>query len=178
MDEQQLAALLSQFNSESAAPQAVVRPSRLDLGDESRAAVIPSLGDLLTTLIDLRLQARQAHWNVRGRDFYQLHQLFDEIQEALDSFSDRVAERVAGLGGFATSCVRCVSKHSPLSPLDETHEPLGLVSHLANGIALLSSQCRYVASICDCDIVTENIVCDLSEIADKYLWQLEATIDE
>ncbi|WP_126146909.1 Dps family protein [Synechococcus elongatus] len=152
-----------------------VKPSRMDLAPRSRAIVADELNKLSITLIDLRLKARQAHWNIRGKDFYQLHQLFDDIQGFLDEFSDRLAERIAGLGGYATACVHCIAKHSPLEAMRETHQDSELVVAIANGLALLSSQSRHVSSICDCDVVTENIVCDLAEGADKYLWQLEAT---
>jgi DNA-binding ferritin-like protein len=42
--------------------------------------------------------AQLAHWNVVGRDFYQLHLMFQKIYETLDEQTDVLAEQVRGLG--------------------------------------------------------------------------------
>jgi starvation-inducible DNA-binding protein len=39
-----------------------------------------------------------AHWNVVGKDFYQLHQLFGKIYEILEGQTDTFAEQARGLG--------------------------------------------------------------------------------
>jgi DNA-binding ferritin-like protein len=41
--------------------------------------------------------AQLAHWNVIGRDFYQLHLLFQKIYEILESQTDSFAEQARGL---------------------------------------------------------------------------------
>ena len=40
-----------------------------------------------------------AHWNVRGPDFFQLHELFDRVAEEADGHADLIAERAGQLGG-------------------------------------------------------------------------------
>jgi DNA-binding ferritin-like protein len=42
--------------------------------------------------------AQLAHWNVVGKDFYQLHLLFGKVYETLDSQTDTFAEQARGLG--------------------------------------------------------------------------------
>jgi starvation-inducible DNA-binding protein len=37
---------------------------------------------------------KQAHWNVKGMQFYQLHQLFDEIATQLDEYPHERGEQV------------------------------------------------------------------------------------
>lgn len=41
-----------------------------------------ALQDTLVALIDLSLQAKQAHWNVVGPNFRPLHELLDEFTDA------------------------------------------------------------------------------------------------
>ena len=48
-------------------------------------------------LIELHLQGKQAHWNIVGRNFRDLHLQLDEIVEAAREFSDDVAERLRAL---------------------------------------------------------------------------------
>ncbi len=53
--------------------------TRLDLSKEIREKVVSILNTTLAATLDLKTQTKQAHWNVKGKDFYQLHELFDEI---------------------------------------------------------------------------------------------------
>lgn len=48
-------------------------------------------------LIDLHLQGKQAHWNVVGTNFRDLHRQLDEIVDAARLFSDEVAERMRAI---------------------------------------------------------------------------------
>lgn len=48
--------------------------------------------------MDLETQAKQAHWNVKGLNFVALHKLFAEINEDVEEYVDRTAERVVQLG--------------------------------------------------------------------------------
>jgi len=47
----------------------------LDLAQRSR--LVAGLNQNLASLSDLATAYKQAHWNVVGIDFYQLHQMFD-----------------------------------------------------------------------------------------------------
>jgi DNA-binding ferritin-like protein len=52
---------------------------------------------LLPVFRDLRnfiLLAEQAHWNVVGDDFYQLHLLFERLRDSNAEFVDRLAENM------------------------------------------------------------------------------------
>ena len=60
----------------------------IDLPAEKRASLIDLLNQSLANTFDLMSQTKQAHWNVKGKDFYQLHLLFDEIAEELGGFVD------------------------------------------------------------------------------------------
>ncbi|WP_370287823.1 Dps family protein [Nocardioides sp.] len=55
------------------------------------------LQSVLVDLTDLHLQGKQAHWNVVGRNFRDLHLQLDEIVDAARAFSDDVAERMRAL---------------------------------------------------------------------------------
>src|SRR5438445_7656521 len=57
----------------------------------------------LADAVDLQMQIKQAHWNVKGPHFIGLHELFDQIDEAVESHLDLIAERIVQLGGIAAS---------------------------------------------------------------------------
>jgi len=56
-----------------------------------------ALQEVLVDLIELHLQGKQAHWNVVGPNFRDLHRQLDEIVDAAREFSDDVAERLRAL---------------------------------------------------------------------------------
>jgi starvation-inducible DNA-binding protein len=66
-------------------------------GFQASAALSNSLQAVLVDLVELHLQGKQAHWNVVGKNFRDLHLQLDEIVEAAREFSDDVAERMRAL---------------------------------------------------------------------------------
>src|SRR6186713_777287 len=77
-----------------------------------RATVIGTLNQHLADAFDLWSQVKQAHWNVKGPDFWQLHKLFDEVAERAAEWVDLLAERVTALGGYAMGTVRMAAASS------------------------------------------------------------------
>ncbi len=62
-------------------------------------SLFENLQAVLVDLIELHLQGKQAHWNVVGRNFRDLHLQLDTIVDIAREASDTVAERVRALDG-------------------------------------------------------------------------------
>src|SRR5688500_5604352 len=73
----------------------------VDLSTCTREAMIALLNQQLANTSDLYSQTKQAHWNVKGIHFYQLHLLFDALAAKRLEESDEIAERATALGGYA-----------------------------------------------------------------------------
>jgi starvation-inducible DNA-binding protein len=56
-----------------------------------------SLQRVLVDLIELHLQGKQAHWNVVGTNFRDLHLQLDELVDLARDASDTIAERMRAL---------------------------------------------------------------------------------
>src|ERR1041385_3582175 len=89
-------------------------PTRNSLRPKTRKAMVRLLNRELADVIDLGLQAKQAHWNVKGPHFIGLHELFDKVAEEVEEFTDEIAERAIELGGVALGSLQVVSKYSRL----------------------------------------------------------------
>ncbi len=89
-------------------------PTHIDIKSGARGRLIAMLDQDLACTFDLASQVKQAHWNVKGKEFYPLHLLFDEIAEELVKFVDELAERITSLGGYAHGTVRMAAEHSSL----------------------------------------------------------------
>ena len=77
-----------------------------DIPQERRAELNALMNRRLADAVDLQMQMKQAHWNVKGPHFIGLHELFDQIDEAVESYVDLIAERIMQLGGIAEGTVR------------------------------------------------------------------------
>jgi starvation-inducible DNA-binding protein len=73
------------------------RRQNAEAGFAASATLTNNLQAVLVDLIELHLQGKQAHWNVVGKNFRDLHLQLDEIIEAAREFSDEIAERLRAL---------------------------------------------------------------------------------
>src|SRR6185503_11431615 len=94
--------------------------TRIDSAVDTRGKVIELLNARLADTFDLYSQLKQAHWNVKGSDFIQLHLLYDQVAESVLEFVDTIAERATALGGLALGTARMAAEASTLDeyPLD------------------------------------------------------------
>ena len=60
----------------------------VDLPDATREAMIGLLNQQLADTADISSQTKQAHWNVKGLEFFQLHELFDEMAAEVLAHTD------------------------------------------------------------------------------------------
>jgi starvation-inducible DNA-binding protein len=155
--------------------------TKIDLSEKVRRNVIVILNERLAEAIDLQTQVKQAHWNVKGPHFIALHELFDKISDVVLEHIDDIAERVTSLGGTAEGTVAVAAKRSKLKnyPLSITAGKDHLF-YLSTQIAAFGKSVR--AGIDDTDELGDKNTADLftgiSRELDKYLWFLEAHLQE
>lgn len=70
-------------------------------------------------LIEMHLQGKQAHWNVVGTNFRDLHLQLDDIVEAARTFSDDVAERMRAIYVTPDGRAGTVAATTSLPPFPE-----------------------------------------------------------
>jgi len=89
--------------------------TRINLPADRREKLIALLNQQLADTFDLFGQTKQAHWNVKGPQFYQLHLLFDDLADKVEKYIDEIAERATTLGGSAQGTVRMAAAASRLT---------------------------------------------------------------
>jgi starvation-inducible DNA-binding protein len=152
-------------------------PTRIDLAADIRTSVIEILSQTLATSLDLKTQVKQAHWNVKGLNFYQLHGLFDEMATELEEYVDLVAERITALGGTAMGTARIAAAQSlvpeyPYDIVDGVEHLTALADRYALYGAHLRTSIDRTGSLGDAD--TADLYTEVSRDIDKRLWFLDA----
>ena len=155
-----------------------LNPTENSVPLKSRVPVIALLNQALADLGDLYSQTKQAHWNVRGKNFYTLHKLFDDVADSAEAHWDDVAERAVQLGGYARGTVRMAAAASSLTewPVDLPSEA-EFVKALAERFAQVANSIRAaIGSAADLgDADTADLFTEISRELDKSLWLLEAS---
>lgn len=149
----------------------------VDIPAERRAKINKVLNQHLADSFDLASQVKQAHWNVKGPNFWQLHKLFDEVAEEAESWVDEIAERVTALGGYATGTVRMAAASSTLPEFPtDISDGMAYVKAVAARLGAFANSTRQAIDETDKlgDADTADLFTEISRGADKYLYFLEA----
>ncbi|MGH9843007.1 MAG: DNA starvation/stationary phase protection protein Dps [Blastocatellia bacterium] len=151
----------------------------IDLDSETREQVVALLNQQLADTFDLYSQTKQAHWNVKGMHFIQLHELFDQLATGLLPHVDDIAERVTTLGGTAMGTARMAAGASLLPEYSaDTIGSRESVEALIKRYAALAASTRAAIDTADDlgDADTADLFTAVSRELDKSLWFLEAHV--
>jgi starvation-inducible DNA-binding protein len=131
----------------------------------------------LAAAIDLHAQMKQAHWNVRGPGFIAIHELFDRVSSEVENYSDKIAERAAGLGGTANGTIQVATEKSFLTPY-----PLGVADELKHLFAVSGALAAFGGSVIEAiaksteieDATTADLFTEISRGIDQQLYFVES----
>lgn len=147
-------------------------------GQEGLKKTVAALQRVLTELQQLQLQIKEAHWNVSGSEFYQLHIELQEHYEGVSKQADLVAERLLAIGssadGRATTIVR--TSHIPEIPggfIDDAQ----VIAWFTGACKVVGDEIRQsILDTQDVDPTTANLLQGTEHIIDKYQWQIRAFV--
>jgi starvation-inducible DNA-binding protein len=149
----------------------------IEIDSETRAQITALLNQQLADTFDLYSQTKQAHWNVKGAQFFQLHELYDKLAAELIDHVDTIAERATALGGTALGTLQMAAKATRLSdyPAEAVASQTSLQT-LAQRYAALAASTRSAIDEADRlgDADTADLFTGVSRGLDKALWFLEA----
>ncbi len=155
--------------------------TRNSLPEPVRTNSIAELNQALADLIVLRSQLEFAHWNVKGLNFYQLHEFFDEIAATADAHIDTIAERTTALGGQALGTVGLAVSASTLPELatDQTSE-VALLEQIADNLATVDTRLYHgIEAVSNQgDLDTADLLNEVSRDISKALGFLEAHLQD
>ena len=157
--------------------QSLLFPTQNYLPREVRVPVAETLNRVLADTTILLTHAKFAHWNVKGSDFYGLHELFDEIAEDMEEHADLVGERIAALGAQAMGTAGMAVENCSLPPMpSDAVTGMEYVEILADRLAIhdanLHDAIQTAQGYGDPD--TADLLNEISREVTQQLWFLEA----
>jgi starvation-inducible DNA-binding protein len=148
-----------------------------DLPRKARGELNALINQRLADVIDLQLQLKQAHWNVKGPSFIGLHELFDKIAEEVEDYTDTIAERIVQLGGIAEGTVRTAASRSRIEEYPLTiGDGMAHVEAVAKALSTFGREARMSIDEANAlgDADTVDLFTEVSRGIDKWLWFVEA----
>ena len=136
------------------------------------------LNKLLANETVLLFQTLNYHWNVEGKDFYEIHLLFDKQYNLLFADLDKIAERVRALGGIALGSMNSMLEQATLKEDSKQPEITIMVSNLLKQYERLIDEIKGDRTTLENshDYATCKLLEDLLEQHEKTAWMLRSII--
>jgi starvation-inducible DNA-binding protein len=151
--------------------------TRNSLPKKTRSEITALLQARLADSIDLMMQAKQAHWNLKGPHFFSLHGVFDKVYSDTGGYVDLIAERIVQLGGIAQGTIRAAAKTSGMPEYSlEISSGHKHVAELAHALAFYGEMIRKAITLSTefGDAGTADLFTQVSRGTDTNLWFVEA----
>lgn len=140
-------------------------------------SVTSILQDNLVDALDISHHAKQAHWNIKGSNFFALHKMFDDIYADVSEHADIIAERITALGGRAIGTIQEVELNTRLPQysveIDTQEEHLKAFSQSLNcfgkNIHFASEEVSKLG-----DEATADLFIEILRSIDKTAWLVDA----
>lgn len=144
--------------------------------ETKNSKLVDKLNQLLADYQIFYQNLRGLHWNVKGTQFFMLHEKYEELYDEAAEVVDEIAERILMIGG------------QPLHTFNDYLKTAGLkeaghVSDGKKGVEIVLENSRYllknfneILEIADGDEGTSALMSDLIGAAEKRIWMLESTL--
>lgn len=168
---------IREVSKQASAVKGLPHKTRNSLDEKTRKASVELLNARLADGIDLALAIKQAHWNMRGPNFFAVHELMDQFREEIDAGNDLIAERAAQLGGAVFGTTQTVAKSTTMDPYPV--DIFAVEDHIRALIDRFGTVANAVREAIDTadeagDQDTADILTEVSRDLDKNLWFLES----
>jgi starvation-inducible DNA-binding protein len=146
------------------------------LAEDARKVTGEALQGALVDLVDLSLLAKQAHWNLTGRNFRALHLQLDEVVALAREHMDIMAERAIAIGVNPDGRAASVARDTQLAQLNAGYiSDEEVVTAFTGILASLAERFRErISSVSEADPVTENLFEETSHELEKEHWMFQA----
>lgn len=145
---------------------------RLGLDLEDVGEINGQLNDLLANMQVFYMNVRGLHWNIKGEEFFELHEKFELIYDELAMNIDAIAERILTLGGKPKHAFSDYLKATEIPEAKDVSEGDKAVKTLLDGFQILLPQERNILNLAGDagDEGTVELMSDYIKQQEKHIW--------
>ena len=127
-------------------------------------------------MINLHIVGKQAHWNVVGKNFRDLHLQLDELVESAREFSDEISERMRSIYITPDGRSATVAENTSLPPFPEGEvDTSDTVNLITQRMYAVTSTLRDVHDIVDeADPTSADILHGIIERLEQLAWMVSS----
>lgn len=157
----------------------MAQPVDIGIPKSSRKEIADGLSRLLADSYTLYLKTHQFHWNVTGRHFNSLHQMFMEQYTEIWNAIDDVAERIRSLGFFAPGSYAKFSKLTSIKDSEGVPKAEKMVKELISGHETVARTARSIFPAAEAgnDEATLDLLTQRITIHEKTAWMLRSFLE-
>jgi starvation-inducible DNA-binding protein len=148
-----------------------------EIADNKLKEVATLLNTLLADEYILYTKTRNAHWNIQGKNFSELHKFFESQYEPLDIIIDNTAERVRALGHFALGTLKDFLQVARLSEQNDNFSDQNNIIQtlLTDHESIIRSLYKDIITAAEFkDLGTADFMTGIMEQHEKMAWMLRS----
>ena len=146
--------------------------------DANRSELSSSIAVVLGSAVTMYFKTHGHHWNVKGRDFAEFHDFFQQIYEDIYGSIDPTAELMLKMGHDAPYRLQDFIDLNQTQDMDVTDDPFSMLADLyaANDvlIAVIEKALDLAANYNEQGVI--NFLADRDDMHKKWRWQIGAYI--
>jgi starvation-inducible DNA-binding protein len=142
------------------------------LTEEARRVVGKALQASLVDLIDVALTAKQAHWNLTGRNFKSLHEQLDDVVDLARGHADSVAERAVTIGVNPDGRASTVAQSTRVPQVESGYlQEDKVVAAFTDILGQVIQRFRErIAATEEPDLVSQDLFIEVTADLEKHYW--------
>jgi len=156
-----------------------MKTNLIGLDKQQSLELAEKLNNLLANYQVFYMNVRGYHWNIKGKEFFELHAKFEEIYTDLQTKIDEIAERVLTLDVQPIHSFKQYLEISEIKEHTNATDGVSTMKGLVEGFSSLVSQQRQVLGYASevGDEGSAALMSDYIREQEKLIWMLNAWLD-
>ena len=152
----------------------------IGLNNQHSQALVASLNGLLSSYQIQYMNVRGFHWNIKGRNFFELHLKFEEIYNQLLLKVDEIAERILTIEGQPLHAFSDYLAQSQIAEAKNISDGAQALENVLNGFTtLITTQRSILSQASDAeDEGTAALMGDYISEQEKLVWMFRAYLND
>ncbi|MCL4115144.1 UNVERIFIED_CONTAM: hypothetical protein GTU68_033165 [Idotea baltica] len=122
------------------------------------------------------MNLRGLHWNVKGRNFFFLHEKFEELYTETNEVVDEIAERILSIGLNPLHTYEDYMENKSIRVTKNVSDGDTAINSIKNNLSVLLIQEREILELASdhSDEGTSSLMSDLISGQEKLVWMLNS----